>query len=64
MIVSMTKEEFKYPNHTPINIETFCDKTPYLMDCAGGNYQVEDSIGVIRSGSLAHLSDNLTWYQS
>ncbi|KAM2486602.1 hypothetical protein COP2_039648 [Malus domestica] len=31
----MTKEEFKYPNPTATNTETFCDKIPHLTDYAG-----------------------------
>ncbi|CAN6698642.1 unnamed protein product [Malus baccata var. baccata] len=30
------------------------------MDCAGSNYQVEDSIGVVGSGPLTRFSDNST----
>ena len=33
---------------------------PYLTDYAGGNYQVENNIDVVKSGHLAHLSDNFT----
>ena len=53
--VSLRKEEFKYLNSTPTNTEVFCDKTPHLTNCAGGNYQVEDNIGAVGSGHLARL---------
>ena len=62
--VSMRKKEFKYPNPTPTNTEAFCDKTPHLTDCAGGNYQVGDNVNVIEVRPLARLSNNSTWYQT
>ena len=45
---------------TPTNTEAFCDKTSHLTNCAGGNHKVRDNINAVRSGPLAHLSDNLT----
>ncbi|RXI01423.1 hypothetical protein DVH24_014772 [Malus domestica] len=52
--------EFKYLKLTPTNTGAFCDKIIHLTDCAGGNYQVGDNIGVVGSGPLARLSDNST----
>ncbi|RXH81161.1 hypothetical protein DVH24_005075 [Malus domestica] len=49
--VSLTKEEIKYFNPTPTNTETFCDKTSYLTDCVGGNYQVRDNISIVGNGT-------------
>ncbi|RXH93495.1 hypothetical protein DVH24_014071 [Malus domestica] len=50
MISDVLFEIGNLPNLIPTNTETFCDKTSHLKDCAGGNYQVGDNIGVVGNG--------------
>ena len=59
-VVSLRKEMFKYPNSTPINTESFCDKILHLTDYACSKYQVRDNIRVVGSKPLARFSHNST----
>lgn len=62
--ISLREEEFKYYNLILTNTATFCNRTAYLTDCTGDNYEVEDNISVVESRHLVRLSDYYTKVQS
>ncbi|RXI01426.1 hypothetical protein DVH24_014775 [Malus domestica] len=57
---------FKYLNLNPTNTEVFCDKTPHLTNCAGGNYQIGDKISHLTDcvGGNYQVGDNINVVES